>query len=200
MNIVFNKKKDQFFSWNYKGDNETFLELFKMFKDNVYSYSLHLTHSEIIAEDITQEVFMKLWTSRKSISSINNMEAWLITVTRNLCFNQLKRNAQQQKLCQLIADNGQEMNCEENVDEYILYKDKLKQLKEVVNHLPPQQRIIFNLNRNEGLRNEEIALRLNISTNTVKSHFGKALRTLRQTIQIDPIILIIAGLLSKYFF
>ena len=128
------------------------------------------------------------------------MEAWLITVTRNLCFNQLKRNAQQQKLCQLIADNGQEMNCEENVDEYILYKDKLKQLKEVVNHLPPQQRIIFNLNRNEGLRNEEIALRLNISTNTVKSHFGKALRTLRQTIQIDPIILIIAGLLSKYFF
>jgi RNA polymerase sigma-70 factor (family 1) len=160
----------------------------------VYSYSLHVTHSEIIAEDITQEVFMKVWINRNSFAEIENMEAWIITIARNLCFNQLKKQALEQKLNKFAIRNQVHQNTEDN----IIYKERLDEVKQIVDKLPSQQRTIFNLNRMEGLKNEEIALQLNISVNTVKSHFTKAIKTIRSTIQTHPTFLILAILFQNF--
>lgn len=176
-------------------EETVFRELFEIYKVKVHSYALYITHAESIAEDITQEVFLKLWLHRQSLNEINNIEAWIITITRNLSFNQLKKRAIEQKLSRSA------INCdtEENVNEYISYKDRLNELTQIVSRLPTQQKIIFNLKHNEGLKNEEIACQLNISENTVKSHFYKALSTVRQTLQASPTILIATTFLFKYF-
>ncbi|HET7118856.1 MAG TPA: RNA polymerase sigma-70 factor [Hanamia sp.] len=195
MKMVFKKKCAETFSEDSPDDKEVFRKLFEKFKNKVYSYSLHITHSEIFAEDITQEVFMKVWLQRNSLGDINNMEAWIITIARNLCFNQLKKEAREQKLIRFGMNN----QVQENVDDYITYKDRLNELRTIVNKLPKQQRIIFNLNRMEGLKNEEIARQLDISANTVKSHFTKALQTIRQTMHTNPTMLILAILVIKFF-
>jgi len=197
MKIVFNSQNDDFFSRAQDENENAFRKLFEMFKDKVYSYSIHITRSEIIAEDITQEVFMKLWIQIASLSEINNVEAWIITITRNLCFNHLKKKAMEQKVMNLVSNKDQERNASENTDNYILYKDQLNRLARVINGLPSQQRIIFNLKRNEGLKNEEIARQLHISTHTVKSHFVKALHKIREVLQTHPAILISAWILFK---
>lgn len=196
MKIVFTNTAKESVPDIQTGAEKIFLKLFKLFKNKVYSYSLHITHSEIVAEDITQEVFMKLWLHRQSLAEIDNIEAWIITIARNLCFNQLKKKALEQKLSTMAIVN----HVQENVDDYILYKDRLNEVTQIVNRLPKQQRIIFNLNRNDGLKNDEIARQLNISANTVKSHFTKALQTIRQTLQTHSSTLIVSILLCKYFF
>jgi RNA polymerase sigma-70 factor (ECF subfamily) len=193
MKIVFKKTGIKTLSDKSAEDKEAFRILFEKFKNKVYSYCVHLTHSEVIAEDITQEVFMKVWLNRNFLDEINNLEAWIITIARNLCFNQLKKQSFEKKLSRFANSNS----LQENADDNIIYKDRLNEVTHILNNLPPQQRIIFNLNRIEGLKNEEIALQLHISVNTVKSHFTKAMQTVRQTLQPNPTIIFLAILLLK---
>ena len=180
-----------------RGNEEAFRSLFVLLKDKVYSYSFHFTRSVFTAEEITQEVFLKIWVNRESLPEINSIEAWVVTITRNLCFNQLKKKALEQKIKNSFINA--ETEGEENVDNYIFYKDQLQRLGEAINQLSPQQRLIFRLNRDQGLKNEEIARQLNISPNTVRTHMVTALRKIRLFLETHPasIIFLIFFLLKK---
>jgi RNA polymerase sigma-70 factor (family 1) len=163
-----------------RGDQEAFTLFFHAFRNRVYSFSFSFTRSAEVAEEITQDVFIKVWTNRESLNQIENIDAWLSTITRNLCFNYLKklaleRNAKQQIKPQSIS--------EQDVDQYLLYKERRIQVSEAVDQLSPQQRLIFSLNRDQGLKNEEIARQLNLSPNTVKTHMVTALRKIRSFLQ-----------------
>src|SRR5687767_3663100 len=74
-------------------EQELFRRLFETHRDKVYSYALRLTHVKILAEDIVQDIFMKLWLNRHQLSFIDNKEAWIFRITRNHCFNVLKKIA-----------------------------------------------------------------------------------------------------------
>lgn len=180
-----------------EGNQQAFCKLFEEFKGKVYSYSCYFTHSPVTAEEITQDVFMKIWAGRESIAGIENIEAWISTITRNLCFNYLKKIALDKRLFRAMANK--EAVSEENVDQYILYKDQLSLLGEALAQLSPQQKLIFSLNRDQGLKNEEIARQLNISPNTVKTHMVSALRKIRRFLKTHPasIIFLVCFLLKK---
>ncbi|CAN5681778.1 RNA polymerase sigma-70 factor [soil metagenome] len=181
------------------GNQEAFRSLFEQFKNKVYSFAAHFTHSDFIAEEITQEVFIKIWMSRETLPEINNIEAWIITLTKNCCFNQLKKKALEMNMKAAVAQN--EVMEADNVAEYIFYKDRLSILKDAMEELSPQQRLIFRLNREDGLKNEEIAHQLNIAPNTVKTHMVTALRKIREFMQTHPasFLLSIGGFLKFIF-
>ncbi len=179
-----------------EGNQQAFCNLFELFKQKVYSYSFHFTRSSFTAEEITQEVFMKIWVSRESMAAVENIDAWISTVTRNLCFNYLKKMALEKRVNRVIAQK--DVTAEENVDQYIAYKDQLSLLDAALDQLSPQQKLIFRLNRDQGLKNEEIASRLNLSPNTVKTHMVSALRKIRHFLKTHPShIIILLLLLSK---
>lgn len=163
------------------GDREAFSRFFHFFKNKVYSFSLSFTHSTEVAEEITQDVFIKLWTSRESLLEIENIEAWMSTITKNLCFNYLKKLALDRKTKSVLQHRQQFV--ELNVEQYLSYKERVRQVAEAVDQLSPQQRLIFNLNRNKGLKNEEIAHQLNLSPNTVKNHMVTALRKIKSFLE-----------------
>ena len=197
-NVSFNNEYELLYAIA-TGSQDAFCSLFKQLKDKVFSFALHFTHSSFIAEEITQEVFMKLWVSRVSLAEVKNIEAWIMTVTKNLCFNHLKKKAVELKTKIILAQK--EAGFEMNVDDYVFYKDQLGILKLAMDQLSPQQRTIFRLNREEGLKNEEIARQLNITPNTVKTHMVAALRKIRTYMQNHSvnIFLSIASLLNFIF-
>jgi len=179
-----------------EGNQQAFCNLFELFKQKVYSYSFHFTRSSFTAEEITQEVFMKIWVRRESMAAVENLDAWISTVTRNLCFNYLKKMALEKRLNRVIAQK--DVTAEENVDQYIAYKDQLSLLDAALDQLSPQQKLIFRLNRDQGLKNEEIAHRLNLSPNTVKTHLVIALRKIRHFLKTHAShIIVLLLLLSK---
>ncbi|HWI94207.1 MAG TPA: RNA polymerase sigma-70 factor [Flavisolibacter sp.] len=163
------------------GDQEAFCKFFHAFKNKIYSFSYSFTKSQQVAEEITQDVFTKVWTNRESLCEIENIDAWLSTITKNLCFNYLKKLALERKTKdQLLKTRNYS---DENVEQYLSYKEKTNQLAEALDQLSPQQRLIFTLNRDKGLKNGEIADQLHLSPSTVKTHMVNALRKIRTILE-----------------
>jgi RNA polymerase sigma-70 factor (ECF subfamily) len=163
------------------GDQEAFCKFFDAFKNKIYSFSYSFTKSQQVAEEITQDVFTRVWTNRESLIEIENIDAWLSTITRNLCFNYLKKLALERKTKDELLKT--QNYSDENVEQYLSYKEKANQLAEALDQLSPQQRLIFTLNRDKGLKNEEIADQLHLSPNTVKTHMVSALRKIRSILE-----------------
>jgi RNA polymerase sigma-70 factor (family 1) len=184
--LIAMRNSVQIFNHDYladiaNGDQEAFSRFFHAFKNKIYSFSYSFTRSAEVAEEITQDVFIKVWTNRESLTEIESPDAWLSTITKNLCFNYLKKRALERKATGVLQKT--KLPSEQNVEQYLSYKERVKQVAEAIDQLSPQQRLIFKLNRDKGLKNEEIAHQLNLSPNTVKTHMVTALRKIRSFLE-----------------
>lgn len=159
------------------GNEQAFTQLFDRYKNDIYAHALHFTQSVFVAEEITQDVFLKLWLNKESLTGINNLQAWLYTITKNACFNQLKKIAREHRLKNSLAQEGEQMD--ETAETYLAVKEQQNLLQQAVDQLSAKQKLIFKLNREGGMKNAEIAEQLNISPNTVKTHMVSALRSIR---------------------
>jgi RNA polymerase sigma-70 factor (family 1) len=158
-----------------EGDAAAFCILYDEQRNRIYSFSLQLLHREELAEELVQDVFLKIWTSRSALTGIENIEAFLYTVARNLALSRLKRMAHERQILAEIR-NGTE---EALTDDDALHRDYLRILQKAIASLPEQQRNVYILSREKGMSRQEIADAMGISTNTVKAHLSAATNSLR---------------------
>jgi RNA polymerase sigma-70 factor (family 1) len=171
-----------------QGNAFAFTLLFHHYRGRVYAVALRFLKSPELAEEIVQEVFLKVWTKRQDLLNIANFEAYLFTMARNIVFDFVKdlaREAVKKKDFNDILRDGV------GADQPLIEEQYDKLLQEVVSQLPPQQKQIFRLARVEGLSHQAIAEELHISRLTVKAHMAKALRTIRQNLQHHIICLVL---------
>jgi RNA polymerase sigma-70 factor (ECF subfamily) len=159
------------------GDENAFRKIFEQFSPKVYLYALKLTRSRIIAEEIVQDVFLKIWDARSQLNVIAHFPSYLYVVTRNRCFNALKRLATEERVKNTIIKTHTHSHTD--TEEAVIYKDYQHHLHEIVDQLPPQQKMVYSLCHGEGLKYEEAAERMKISRFTVKTHMQQALRTIK---------------------
>jgi RNA polymerase sigma-70 factor (family 1) len=159
------------------GDETAFRKLFNTYSSHVFGYALKLTRSQNQAEEIVQDVFMKIWINRSAICDIQNIEAYLITITRNHTFNALKRIAIEEAAKSRLSKKLEEAHHE--TEETVNFRESQVILNNAIDRLPPQQRLVYSLCHEEGLKYEEVAQRLKISRLTVKTHMQQALRSLK---------------------
>lgn len=174
-----------------EGDRKAFRKLFNLYKDQVYAYAMHFTRSQTHSEEIVQEIFLKLWLHKETLAQIDNFEAWLRTITRNLCFDYLKKLAREQALKQKL---GTTLNkSDENVEFSLICNQYENLMHQALELLPPQQKRIYTLSFYQGKKQDEIAGSLHISRNTVKVHLSKARAAVRQYLatHIDPYCILI---------
>ncbi|MES2891806.1 MAG: RNA polymerase sigma-70 factor [Bacteroidota bacterium] len=179
------------------GNSDSFRILFDRYKHVIYGHALHFTQSVPVAEEITQDVFMQCWIKKAQLPAIDNFEAWMFTITRNLCFNHLKKLAREYAFKKSVFQAGEETA--EPIESYMAVKEQEELLHQAVEQLSPQQKIIFKLNRERGMKNAEIATQLNLSPNTVKTHMVSALRSIRFFFQEHSKTAIQVLLLVKIF-
>ena len=163
------------------GDEKAFVVLYGKYHKKVYSSALNITRSEALSQDITQNVFLKLWTHRSTLNPELNFAAFLLTICRNTIFDTYKKatieESVKKELCQFsdLSDNPIE-------DEYFIDKYK-KLLNEAIRSLPPQRQLIFKKCKLHEQSYEEVAKSLNISRSTVQDHIVKANKTIKEYIQ-----------------
>lgn len=155
---------------------EMFRLLFESQRDKVYSYALRLTRVQALAEDIVQDIFMKVWQNLHQLSSIDNKEGWIFRITRNHCFNILKRMALENRTSTALAETRSEVS---DTERAVSQHASQQLFDQALQQLPRRQKQVFYLCHNKGLKYEEAAYLLNISTLTVKTHMQYALRSIR---------------------
>ncbi len=162
---------------DYPFSETAFKELYDGYKNRLYGYALTITHSPHAAEEITQELFIKLWTCRESLHKIADIEHYIFAMARNRTLNYIRKAANDERLLHKLKEA---MASESNeVEEQVITHDYEAIVEEALNQLSPQRSLVFKLSRYQGLKMEEIAQQLNLSRNTVKNHLVAALRFIR---------------------
>lgn len=158
---------------------------------------MRIAESRPLTQEIVQDVFLKIWINRASLSNIESFKAYLFVVARNHAFNCLKqlareRNRKKEWINSVLQDASYSSDDTAEMDAGAL-------VDEAVDLLPPQQKKVYTLSRREGLKQEEIARELNVSLETVKKHMVLALRFIRNYLRshIGILIFLIAGFLKR---
>ena len=156
-----------------QGSHIAFKALFMRYYPKVRSFIMGLVKSESEAEDLTQEVFLKLWTHREKFCEVEVFGTYLYVLTKNTKQNKTKQNKQTEWV-------------EESTDttpyEELVAKDLQLLIDMVVENMPPQRQMIFRLNREAGLTNAEIAEKLQISKKPGENHLNLALKELKNAL------------------
>ena len=163
------------------GSHKAYELIFISYYGKIKFFITGFIKSEEIAEELAQDIFLKLWENRASIDKTKSFGYFLYTMARNTTFNFLKHNLVHSTYVQRTKfDENLSLSPEEQV-----YADEIGLLVAMaVKKMPEQRRKIYELSREEGLPNEEIAKRLNISKKTVENQLSLALKELKQVVSI----------------
>jgi len=164
-------------------DQTAFKEIYQRYWSKLFIYAYNVLHDKDVCEDIIQEVFTNLWLRRKS-SHIENVPAYLYQAVKYQIFKQFR----QRKLITIHPEQFDDFMSKYKIEELIEYKELHSRIENLISNLPQQRRIIFQLSRNEELSNKEIATKLNISLQTVKNQITSALKSIRNSIKILPLL------------
>lgn len=159
------------------GNEKAFLTLFNAYRRDVYAYGFSLLKSKEYAEEITQDVFLKVWLKRETLDANLSFKSYLLTITKNKTLNFLRKVAKDEKLKQEVFHQSQ--IAYDPISQGIREKDLEVIKQKAIDQLPERRKLIFELSRNEGMSYEDISRELGISMNTVKSQMGKALSSIR---------------------
>jgi RNA polymerase sigma-70 factor (ECF subfamily) len=157
-------------------NQNTFISLINPVKDKMYRLALRLLISKESAEDATQEVFLKLWNGNEKIKDYANVEAFVMTVTRNYCLDQLK--SKQNSNLKMVHNNYE--SGEKSIHDHLEAIDELDQVSQIINNLPEQQKIIFQLRDVEQYEYEEIAEITKMNETAIRVALSRARKKIRE--------------------
>jgi RNA polymerase sigma-70 factor (family 1) len=155
-----------------------FSEIFRKHELKLYTLALRLTKSDQLAKDIIQEVFLKLWDQRNRLSSIINIEAWLYRATENKIIDFLRKASADNRLKEKIWNQLQQIVNES--EEYLAAKEYNQIILKAIEQLPPQRKLIYQLNKENGMNYREIADELRLSKHTVKNQLSTAIQSVKK--------------------
>lgn len=162
-------------------DIKAFSNLFMLYFPKLKLFLAGFLESDVEAEDLAQDVFVKLWQNRHALAKVENLNAYLYRIAKNTLYTYLDRSFSMD----LINDtNSYHIPSIDELEELIYAKELEELIDLTINKMPPQRKTIFCLSRKQGLSNEAIALQLNISKRTVETHISAALADLRKVISI----------------
>lgn len=162
------------------GSHDAFDQLYEIYADLLYGFSLDLTKSPSEAKDILQESFLRIWLNRHNISTEYPFKAYLYKIARNLILNSFRKQMHSIAFENYICSDEYQNNADNNIEKEIYFDEFYQNLERAKESLPQRQKQIFEMSKELGMSTTEIATTLQISEQTVKNHLTLALKTLRE--------------------
>jgi RNA polymerase sigma-70 factor (family 1) len=168
---------EQLISAVRREDHYAFDELFRKYGSSLFSFVESVLKDEFEAEEVVQDVFLKIWEKRRDLDPSLSFKSYLFTIALNTTKNIYRKKLQEEKYKQDVAFD---LNMNQTSDiEIVEYRNLLDYVDKIIGKLPPSRREIFILSKKDGLKNPEIAKLLNISEQTVKNQLVSAMKFLR---------------------
>ncbi len=178
------------------GQLPAFEMLFKTYYQPLCRYANSYLKDSDGAEEVVQAAFIGFWEKKNSISIETSIKSYLYRTVRNSCLNELKHEQVKQKY--RSAQTKEEEKTSEPADHLAIHVELEEKVRQAIQRLPEQCRLIFTMSRFEELKYQEIADQLNISIKTVENQMGKALKLMRLYLKeyLPLIALLMKGLLE----
>ncbi|MBS1564464.1 MAG: RNA polymerase sigma-70 factor [Bacteroidetes bacterium] len=165
------------------GDEAAFADLFHAWRDQLYTLLFRITNDVQKAEDALQDVFVRIWLRRRQMTEIEHFGSYLYRMAQNHAINGLRRHFLETLMLADLREHA--LRTGTAPDEALLYKQAQERLKNVIDRLPHQQRLVYKLSREQGLDRAAIADQLGLSASTIKNHMSLALKTIREELATD---------------
>ena len=151
--------------------------------DKMYRYALSILGNRETAQDVVQECLVKIWKNRMKLSEINNIESWVMRVTRNQCYDWVKVNRFSLQTDRDLSRDDLAKVEPSTADESILVNDQLNWLQQVIDSLPAKHREIYQLREVEEMTYQDIAEILSMSLGEVKISLHRTRQKIRKTME-----------------
>lgn len=165
-----------------KGDEVGYETLFRLY----YSKLIHIAKSYLVyqedAEEVVQEVFLKLWEQKDKLKTVSNINAYLYAMTKYSCLDKLRHEKVKRKYLDdnlQIKTRLQHSFINDETASLLIENELEKKIMESIDLLPEKCRLVFVKSRMDGLKHKEIAEELGISIKTVDGHILKALKHMK---------------------
>jgi RNA polymerase sigma-70 factor (ECF subfamily) len=164
-----------------KGGHQAFDVLFRHYHPKVSFFLKGFIKDEEVARDMAQDIFVKVWTNRETISKVDSFKNYLFRMAKNMIYDYYEHCSIKEKYTNRLSEQAQDQYTD-ILEEEIFVKELALLIDIVIEKMPPQRKLIFIKSRKEGLSNEAIAHELNISRRTVENHITQALNDIRKSI------------------
>ncbi len=179
-----------------EGDEKAFTTIYIRYNKMLYVLAYKYLKDSFRAEDIVQQVFLKLWEARSLFAGAINLRNYLYTSAKNLILNEIRDNFSDMEKNYAVIQNRPEF--EDKLQSALEEKDLFQHFYKILAELPEQKRKVCLLKIRDNLSNQEVADKLHISVPTVKSHYSQAIKLLRDKMgRLLGILLLVCKWLSS---
>lgn len=147
------------------GDERAFRIVFNKYHNQLGAHLFRITRSHELAQEVVQDIFLKIWMNRQQLAEVRNFKAYLYVMSKNHALNCLKQTVLEKTLTTCLEEN-EDFQADDSFEE----NEHYMLIDEAIDHLPPQQRQVYLMSRHERLKYAEIATRLSLSRETVKKY------------------------------
>lgn len=168
------------------GDETAFESLYWAYNSHLFNFIHSILYDKSLAEDLTQNVFLKIWEKREVINPEQGIDAYLFTIARNLVYKETEKSLRSSAVMNFLSRqlSDQDSETEDNLD-----AESLREyIQTLVEQMPTARREIFKLSRYEHLSNKEIATCLQLSEKTVETQVYRALSYLREHLNSGKVL------------
>lgn len=177
-----------------KGNVAAFDSLFEVYSSKLFGFALKYFKNESDAEELVQEVFVKVWENRQAIQSEFSFKSYLFTIALNQIRKYFNKKAASLRYLESIQTEPESSDPTVSED----YESVLRKLNLIIDQMPPRRREIFIKSKLEGKSSKEVAAELNISVGTVDNQVSEALRFIRGHLNPKNTDLILFAILFVY--
>ncbi len=161
-----------------RGLKGAYKELFTRYAPRIYQFSMSYLKDEADAEGLVQDVFLKIWETREKLDASRNIKSFIFKVAVNSIYDLIRRKNIEQAFQDFAR--AQENLQTNSTWHTVIWEEMLANLDELVKQMPGQRRKIFQMSREKGLSNDEIAKELNLSKRTVENQLYRAIAFLKK--------------------
>lgn len=164
-----------------------FYQLYQRYSRRLYGFVIRYIKREQDAEEIVQDVFVKIWEARAKIDVYSSFESFLFTIAYNTTISLFRKRASEERYLEHLK-LLQQVKAAPDLNDEIHFNELNQKVQALLDKLTPRQREIFRLSREEGFTHDEIAKQLGISVLTVKKHITNTLAILKSRMDSDMIL------------
>lgn len=177
------------------GDVLAFDRVYELYSHKLFSFIFKILKNEAEADDIVQEVFVKIWESRDKLGDYKLLNSYIFTIAYNNSIDLIRKRINNHKYLETLRNSSIIYTSPSSITE-IEFIELNTQVEKLIANLPERQKQVYLLHKEKGLTYPEIAEQLGISKNTVENHMVKALKFLRKNISNS----LLANMLFVYLF